>query len=71
MLLHLDRGSVQVTGGVVRNTLADQPARPQVTSTLAAADETVQGELATTARRHYVIEGVVRTSRGRVRHTVV
>lgn len=71
LLLHLDRGSVQVTGGVVRNTLADQPARPQVTSTLAAADETVQGELATTARRHYVIEGVVRTSRGRLRHTVV
>lgn len=70
LLLFLDHGRAQVTGAVTRNTLADQPAAPQVTSTLAQDGEVVGGTIATRAIRQYAITGYVDTSRGRVHHTV-
>ena len=69
LLLYLDRGSEHVTGEVTRNTLgAPTPVVRNGLST--ASDGTISGNLTTAASRHFVIEGWVRTSRGRV-HTEV
>ncbi|HZH43119.1 MAG TPA: peptide-N4-asparagine amidase [Lysobacter sp.] len=70
LLLYLDRGRVQVTGAVTRNTLAAQPAAPNVRNELRRVEETVDGRIITTARRDYVIEGYVDTSRGRIHSRV-
>jgi len=67
LLVYRDPHRPQVTGALVRNTLAGQPATPQVSSTLATgADGTTGGSIDTTAQRSFVIEGYALTSHGKV-----
>jgi hypothetical protein len=70
LLLYLDKGSVQVTGEVTRNTLANQPPVPAVQNDLAAVNDVLEGAIVTDLTREFVIEGYVDTSRGRIRSQV-
>ncbi|WP_426661839.1 peptide-N4-asparagine amidase [Rhodanobacter aciditrophus] len=67
LLVYQDHHARQVTGQVTRNTLAGQPPVPAVASTL---DGSGNGDITTTLSRHFVIEGYVDTSHGRVRNSV-
>lgn len=67
LLLYLDRGTTQITGGVTRNTLDGTP----LTATITRNDWTTDGTLLTgdvdrQYRRQYEVAGYVNTSRGRV-----
>lgn len=70
LLVYVDPGAAQVTGSVVRNTLAEQlSAVPGVTNTLVRdPDGSVSGEIHTGMERSYAIAGTVNGSRGRVRN---
>lgn len=71
LLIYRDARAKQVTGQIIRNTLASQPATPAVTSTLlAASNGDVSGDVTTQLERHFVIEGYAMTSHGRVTSTV-
>ncbi|WP_267225662.1 peptide-N4-asparagine amidase [Dyella silvae] len=71
LLIYRDAHAKQVTGQIIRNTLASQPATPTVTSTLVAASNgDVSGDVTTQLERHFVIEGYAMTSRGRVTSSV-
>jgi hypothetical protein len=63
LLLFLDKGSTQLRGGVVKNTLA-LPS-PVVTEDLQGT-ETVTGTIGVTSDRHFTIAGYVNTSHGKV-----
>jgi hypothetical protein len=67
LLVYQDAHASQVNGSVVSNTLANQPPNPTISSTLsqdAAGD--VTGNVTTSLSRHFVIDGYVNTSHGRV-----
>lgn len=71
LLIYQDHGAKQVSGALVRNTLASQPPTPTIGSTLTQdASGNVTGAITTDLSRHFVIEGYVNTSHGRVTTTV-
>lgn len=71
LLVYQDARAKQVSGAVVRNTLAGQPPTPTIGSTLAQdGSGNVSGDVTTNLSRRFVIEGYVNTSRGRVDTTV-
>jgi hypothetical protein len=63
LLLFLDKGSTQVTGGVLKNTLAAPS--PVVTENLQGTS-TVTGTIGVTSNRKFTISGFVNTSHGKV-----
>ena len=63
LLLFLDKGSTQVTGGLVKNTLAAPT--PVVTENLQGTS-TVTGTIAVASDRKFTISGYVNTSHGKV-----
>lgn len=67
LLVYQDSRSTQVTGKVTRNTLAGQPPTLTVSSTL---DSTGNGGITAKLSRHFVIQGYVNTSHGRVQNSV-
>ncbi len=71
LLLYLDRGSEQVGGDVVLNTLADAPSPTVANDITTAADGTISGTVTATSSRSFVIAGFAETSHGRVRSQVV
>jgi hypothetical protein len=71
LLVYRDPHAAQVTGRLVRNTLAGQPPKPTIASTLATdADGNLGGDITTRLSRRFTIEGYADTSRGRVYSTV-
>ncbi|WP_291195383.1 peptide-N4-asparagine amidase [Frateuria sp.] len=71
LLVYRDPQAAQVSGRIVRNTLAGQPPTPTIGSTLATdADGNLSGDVTTQLTRQFTIEGYADTSRGRVRSTV-
>lgn len=71
LLVYQDAGAKQVSGALTRNTLANQPPTPTIGSTLVQdASGNVTGDVTTDLSRHFVIEGYVNTSHGRVTTTV-
>ena len=71
LLVYLDPHAHQVSGQVLRNTLADQPPTPTIGDTLQKdASGNVSGNINTDLSRHFVIEGYANTSHGRVQTTV-
>jgi hypothetical protein len=71
LLVYQDHHAQQVTGQVTTNTLANQPPTPTISSTLSEnSSGDVTGGVTTALSRHYVIEGYVNTSHGRVTTTV-
>ena len=75
LLIYRDNAATQVTGQITRNTLADQPSTPDVSSTLTTGGDIdtnwyTRGSLLTRLNRQFVIEGYVDTSHGRVRTQV-
>lgn len=63
LLLFLDQGSTQVTGALLKNTLAVPS--PVVTENLQGTS-TVTGTIGVTSKRNFTISGYVNTSHGRV-----
>lgn len=63
LLLFLDKGSTQVTGGLVKNTLTAPS--PVVTENLQGTS-TVTGTIGVTSNRKFTISGYVNTSHGKV-----
>lgn len=71
LLVYQDPHKKQVNGALLRNTLSGQPPTPTIGSTLAQdASGHVTGDVTTNLSRHFVIEGYVDTSHGRVTTTV-
>lgn len=71
LLVYQDPHKKQVNGALVRNTLASLPPTPTIGSTLTQdASGNVTGDITTNLSRHFVIEGYVDTSHGRVTTTV-
>src|SRR6185437_119902 len=67
LLVYQDPHKKQVSGQVTRNTLVGQAPVPTIASTL---DGTGTGDITTNLSRHFVIEGYVDTSHGRVQNSV-
>jgi hypothetical protein len=66
LLLFLDHGSNQVTGGVTENTIGAGPA-PSVTENLQKdTSGNITGSVSTSSSREFKLAGFVNTSRGRV-----
>lgn len=63
LLLFLDKGSTQVTGGILKNTLSAPS--PVVTENLQGTS-TVTGTIGVTSDRKFTISGYVNTSHGKV-----
>ena len=71
LLVYQDHGAKQVSGALVRNTLVNQPPTPTIGSTLTQdSSGNVTGDITTNLSRHFVVEGYVNTSHGRVTTTV-
>lgn len=70
LLVYQDADTTHTGGGIVKNTLEDLPLDPTVTSSLAWSGDRVHGDVTTRARQHYVIQGFVDTSGGRVDNKV-
>lgn len=71
LLVYQDRRVKQVTGMLTRNDLAGQPAVPKQRSTVVRDRQgNLSGSVATTLSRHFVIDGYVNGSKGRIRHRV-
>lgn len=69
LLLYLDHGSTQVTGGVLENSLAAPV--PAITENVhIAKNGNLNGTVNTTAQHNFKISGYVNTSRGSVTTTV-
>lgn len=66
LLLHLDRGATQVTGGVLLNTLHASPSPTVNKSIKTAMDGSITGTVNVGSTRRFVIIGHVQTSHGRV-----
>jgi Peptide N-acetyl-beta-D-glucosaminyl asparaginase amidase A len=70
MLIYTDRGSKEVTGGLLSNTLDAAPT-PEVTENLATdSSGTTKGTVAVGSNRTFSITGYVNTSHGRIETTV-
>jgi hypothetical protein len=70
LLLYLDHGAGQVTGGVTKNTLAAAPT-PQVVENLKTdANGNVTGNILVYSLRNFSLAGYVNTSHGKVETTV-
>jgi hypothetical protein len=70
-LIYQDPHAKQVTGQIVRNTLANQPPTPTIGSTLNQdSSGNVTGAITTDLSRHFIVEGYVNTSAGRIDTTV-
>ena len=67
LLVYLDPGSTQVSGGIIRNTLTAPS--PQVTEKLQGTS-VVTGTIGVTSNREYTIAGYVNTSRGRINTSI-
>lgn len=65
LLLYLDHGSTQVSGGVTTNTLSNAP-EPSVVQNISAEGDTSQGTVTVTSARQFTIAGSVQTSHGTV-----
>jgi Peptide N-acetyl-beta-D-glucosaminyl asparaginase amidase A len=66
LLLHLDRGSQQVSGEVTANTIGSAP-NPTVDENLQTnTSGNITGSVATTSAREFKVAGFVNTSHGRV-----
>jgi hypothetical protein len=70
LLLYLDAGATQVTGGITRNTLTAAPS-PVVTENLNVQPTFVKGTVDLKSNRNFVIAGYVNTSHGKVSTKVV
>lgn len=71
LLVYRDPQVQQVSGQIVRNTLAGQLPTPAISDSLQTdGSGNVSGAITTSLSRHFVIEGYADTSRGRVRTTV-
>ncbi|MGO4702506.1 peptide-N4-asparagine amidase [Dyella sp. 2RAB6] len=71
LLLYQDRRVKQVTGMLTRNDLAGQPPLPSQRSTVALDRQGhLRGSVVTALQRHFVIDGYVNGSKGRIRHRV-
>ena len=71
LLIYQDPHAKQVTGQIVRNTLANQPPTPTIGSTLNQdSSGNVTGAITTDLSRHFIVEGYVNTSAGRIDTTV-
>ena len=71
LLVYQDAQSKQVTGQLTGNTLVNQAPTPTISNTLNQdASGNVTGNINTQLSRHFVIEGFVNTSHGRVDTTV-
>ncbi|HET7269406.1 MAG TPA: peptide-N4-asparagine amidase [Oleiagrimonas sp.] len=70
LLVYQDPSAEHTGGGMVKNTLQDASLKPVVNSSLSWNGDRVQGDVTTRARQHYVIQGFVNTSAGRVDNTV-
>ena len=69
LLLYLDHGSTQVTGGVTQNTLAAPS--PAITEKITTAGNgNLTGTVSTTSGHNFQISGYVNTSHGPVTNTV-
>lgn len=71
LLLYLDPGRVQVSGGVTLNTLTGSSSTPTVTNTLSASGDVLRGRVITRFNRHFEIRGFVNTSKGQIWSSVV
>ena len=70
LLLFQDHGSNVVTGEMTRNTIGSGP-NPDVAENLTTDPSgNITGTVSVTSARHFVVEGFVRTSHGRVDTTV-
>lgn len=67
LLLYLDHGTTQVTGGITKNTLTAPS--PAVTENLQGTS-TVTGTIGVTSNRNFMISGWANTSHGRVDTTI-
>lgn len=71
LLVYQDPHATQVSGQLVRNTLVNQAPAPTIGSTLSTdSTGTTTGNVTTDLSRHFVVEGYVNTSHGRVDTTV-
>lgn len=70
LLVYQDPNAEHTGGGIVKNTLQGLSLDAAVDSSLAWAGDRVQGDVTTRARQHYVIQGFVNTSEGRVDNKV-
>jgi hypothetical protein len=70
LLVYRDNKTEHTGGAVTRNTLAGQSLQPKVTSTLGNDPDKINGDVVTTAKQSYVVEGYVNTHAGRMSHRV-
>jgi len=70
LLVYRDNKTEHTGGAVTRNTLAGQSLQPKVTSTLDNDPDKINGDVVTTAKQSYVVEGYVNTHAGRMSHRV-
>lgn len=70
LLLYLDHGSTQVTGGVTTNTLTATPVVNVVENVNVAPDGSGAGTVSVTSNRQYRISGTANTSHGAVTTTI-
>jgi hypothetical protein len=71
LLVYRDPHSTTVSGAVTRNTLAGQPSLPTRTDTLVSSGDTLTGNVLTSLRRDFIIDGYIDTARGRIHNCVV
>jgi hypothetical protein len=65
LLLFLDHGSSQVTGGITENTLGAAPT-PNITENLNTSNGNITGTVTVTSSRSFRVAGFAQTSHGRV-----
>ena len=65
LLLFLDHGSSQVTGGITENTLGAAPT-PNIVENLSNSNGNISGTVTVTSSRSFRVAGFVQTSHGRV-----
>lgn len=66
LLIYEDKGSNQVSGAVLLNTLASSGDSPTVTDSIHPGGDSLSGQITTKLDRGFIIEGYVNTSKGRV-----
>ena len=69
LLLYLDSGSTQVSGGLIKNSLTAAP-NPVVKENLNVGTSAISGGVTVSSNRNFVISGFVNTSHGKVTTTI-